>query len=421
MKYLVKIPRLISFFILLLSLMASTCEPDIPEPPVTDGSSGGSGSGSAVCSGSYRSPVSDVQLDSFCAAAYAYRCLDGLALSSQQVQSVCSIYNSIREPGTPDCPYCKQSLTLINITMNHLTRSYLVLLLLLISSAVLAQDLIIKKDGTEISAKVVEVEDLKVRYRRFDQGTTGPVYSITKAEIFMIRYEDGTKDVFGATQPSTTTPAQTSPPVSPVDQPLQTTPTQTNTTSALTTASQNTYSSASSNTTSSRFYISYAPGTYAGLGVSMGGLTNKGALYFTGRFSGNSFGEVSIYEMNDADGIDDDFWIWEYTGNYQYRRGSFLLGYMANMGGDLDGTSIHGYFGIGYGYANYMYEYEQIGDSGTSYGYEWIKYTDVSKSSVEAEFGMLVDLNGFNLSIGYSTLAFSEGMLTFGVGLSFKR
>lgn len=49
------------------------------------------------------------------------------------------------------------------------------------------------------------------------------------------------------------------------------------------------------------------------------------------------------------------------------------------------------------------------------------KHKDVSKSPVEAEFGMLVDLNGFSLSIGYSTLVFSEGMLTFGVGLSLKR
>ncbi|NBW37133.1 MAG: hypothetical protein EBR30_19345 [Cytophagia bacterium] len=278
--------------------------------------------------------------------------------------------------------------------------------------------MIIKKDGSEISAKVVEVEDLKIKYRRFDQGATGPIYSITKTEVFMIRYEDGTKDVFGAAQPSTTTPAQTSTPTNTTEQPV---PARANPVSVPAVTPQSTYTSTSNAATSSRFFISYAPGTYAGLGISMGGLTNKGALYFTGRFSGNSFGEVSIYEMTDADGIDDDFWIWQYTGNYEYRRGSFLLGYMANLGGDLDGTSIHGYFGIGYGYAHYMYEYEQIGDSGTSYGYEWIKYTDVSKSSVEAEFGMLVDLNGFNLSIGYSTLAFSEGMLTFGVGLSFKR
>ncbi|MCZ8216896.1 MAG: hypothetical protein O9262_11685 [Cyclobacteriaceae bacterium] len=107
MKHLLKFRRIVSVFVLLLSLTASTCEPDIPEPPVTDGNSNGNGSGNAVCTGSYRSPVNDVQLDSFCGAAYAYRCLDGLALSSTQVQSVCSIYNSLREPGTPDCPYCK--------------------------------------------------------------------------------------------------------------------------------------------------------------------------------------------------------------------------------------------------------------------------------------------------------------------------
>ncbi|NBW37132.1 MAG: hypothetical protein EBR30_19340 [Cytophagia bacterium] len=88
MKHLLKFRRIVSVFVLLLSLTASTCEPDIPEPPVTDGNS--NGSGNAVCTGSYRSPVNDVQLDSFCGAAYAYRCLDGLALSSTQVQSVCS-------------------------------------------------------------------------------------------------------------------------------------------------------------------------------------------------------------------------------------------------------------------------------------------------------------------------------------------
>lgn len=299
--------------------------------------------------------------------------------------------------------------------MNRFTQIYFTLSLLLISCVVFAQDVIIKKDGTEISAKVVEIEDLKIKYRRFDQGTTGPIYSIAKTDVFMIRYEDGTKDVFGADKPTTT---QTPAPSTTI---IQSAPAQSNTTSTVRATTESYTPQRSNNTTSSRFFMSYAPGTYAGIGISMGALKNKGALYFTGRFSGNSFGEVSIYEMNDADGIDDDFWVWDYTGNYQYRRGSFLLGYMGKMGGDLDGTSIHGYFGIGYGYANYMYEYEQFGSSGTSYGYEWIKYTDVSKSSVEAEFGMLVDLNGFNLSVGYSTLAFSEGMLTFGVGLSFKR
>lgn len=304
--------------------------------------------------------------------------------------------------------------------MNHFTRSYIVLLLLLITSAGFAQDLIIKKDGSEISAKVVEVEDLKIKYRRFDQGTTGPIYSIAKADVFMIRYEDGTKDVFRAAQPNTTSPTQTPAPATVVETPVQPAPAQT-TTTIFNTQPQNTYTPANSSASASRFFISYAPGTFAGLGVSMGGLTNKGAFYFTGRFSGNSFGEVSIYEMSDANGIDDDFWTWDYTGNYEYRRGSFLVGYMANMGGDVNGTSIHGYFGLGYGYANYMYEYEQFGSSGTSYGYELIKYTDVSMSSVEAELGLLVDFNGFNLSIGYSTLAFTENMLTFGVGLSFKK
>ncbi|WP_448700544.1 hypothetical protein ACFGVR_01145 [Mucilaginibacter sp. AW1-3] len=66
-----------------------------------------SSSSSGVCSGSYKSPVKDAQLDAFCGAAYAYRCLDKKALSNSQVQSVCSSYNSLKVSSAPECGYCK--------------------------------------------------------------------------------------------------------------------------------------------------------------------------------------------------------------------------------------------------------------------------------------------------------------------------
>ncbi|MBW4888088.1 hypothetical protein KXQ82_00110 [Mucilaginibacter sp. HMF5004] len=65
-----------------------------------------SSSSSGVCSGSYKSPTKDGQLDAFCGAAYAYRCLDGKALSNAQVQSVCSSYNQIKTSSAPSCGYC---------------------------------------------------------------------------------------------------------------------------------------------------------------------------------------------------------------------------------------------------------------------------------------------------------------------------
>jgi hypothetical protein len=58
------------------------------------------------------------------------------------------------------------------------------------------QDIIVQKNGDEIKAKVEQVLDSEIKYRKFD-NLSGPLYSIKKAEVFMIRYENGSKDVFG--------------------------------------------------------------------------------------------------------------------------------------------------------------------------------------------------------------------------------
>ena len=58
-----------------------------------------------------------------------------------------------------------------------------------------AQDVIILRDGSEINSKVLEVGTTEVKYKAFD-NPEGPVYALQKARIFMIRYENGTKDVF---------------------------------------------------------------------------------------------------------------------------------------------------------------------------------------------------------------------------------
>jgi hypothetical protein len=59
------------------------------------------------------------------------------------------------------------------------------------------QDIIVKKNGDEIKAKVEQVLDAEIKYRKYE-NLTGPVYSIGKAEVFMIRYENGSKDVFNS-------------------------------------------------------------------------------------------------------------------------------------------------------------------------------------------------------------------------------
>ena len=58
-----------------------------------------------------------------------------------------------------------------------------------------AQDVITKKNGDEINAKVLEITQSEIKYKKFD-NQTGPTFSLSISDIFMIRYENGTKDVF---------------------------------------------------------------------------------------------------------------------------------------------------------------------------------------------------------------------------------
>jgi len=65
-----------------------------------------------------------------------------------------------------------------------------------------AQDIITLKNGEEIKAVVTEIELNVIKYKKFD-NQTGPAYTVSKADVFMIKYENGTKDVFDY-QPVTT-------------------------------------------------------------------------------------------------------------------------------------------------------------------------------------------------------------------------
>jgi uncharacterized protein (TIGR02145 family) len=59
-----------------------------------------------------------------------------------------------------------------------------------------SQDIIVRKSGDEIQAKVTDIELETVKYKMFS-NITGPTYTILKSDVFMIKYENGTKDVFG--------------------------------------------------------------------------------------------------------------------------------------------------------------------------------------------------------------------------------
>lgn len=58
-----------------------------------------------------------------------------------------------------------------------------------------AQDIITKRNGDEIQAKIIEVSDTDIRYKKWS-NPDGPSYTMKTADIFMIKYQNGDKDVF---------------------------------------------------------------------------------------------------------------------------------------------------------------------------------------------------------------------------------
>tara|TARA_Y100000782_G_C10169628_1_gene259208 strand:- start:1360 stop:2196 length:837 start_codon:yes stop_codon:yes gene_type:complete len=58
-----------------------------------------------------------------------------------------------------------------------------------------ALDIIITKKGDEMEAKVVEITTTTIKYKAKDQ-LDGPIRNIAIADVFMIKYSNGTKEVF---------------------------------------------------------------------------------------------------------------------------------------------------------------------------------------------------------------------------------
>ena len=78
-------------------------------------------------------------------------------------------------------------------------------LALLIAGRAHAQDLLTKRSGEEVQVKVLEITPLEIKYRRTD-NPDGPLISVYKTDVFMVRYANGAKEVFG-TAPSGPYPA----------------------------------------------------------------------------------------------------------------------------------------------------------------------------------------------------------------------
>ena len=86
-------------------------------------------------------------------------------------------------------------------------KKVLLFLLLLLATSVSAQDVIVKKDGSTILSKVIEVGTVEVKYKKFS-NQTGPIYSVMKSDIQAINYENGEKEVFMEPETSEPQPQQ---------------------------------------------------------------------------------------------------------------------------------------------------------------------------------------------------------------------
>ena len=72
-----------------------------------------------------------------------------------------------------------------------------------------SQDLITKRNGDEIPAKVLEVNTTDVKYRPTSSAETTNIISLSKTEIFSIKYASGFKEVFTGLTTPTATPKPT--------------------------------------------------------------------------------------------------------------------------------------------------------------------------------------------------------------------
>ncbi|MDO5474708.1 MAG: hypothetical protein Q4F22_06385 [Phascolarctobacterium sp.] len=73
------------------------------------------------------------------------------------------------------------------------------LMVYIVSVSIFAQDVIVKKDGSTIMGKVIEIGTSEIKYKKWT-NQSGPTYAIAVSDLFAINYENGDKDTFDAVE-----------------------------------------------------------------------------------------------------------------------------------------------------------------------------------------------------------------------------
>jgi hypothetical protein len=58
-----------------------------------------------------------------------------------------------------------------------------------------SQDVIVTTKSDSIKSKIIEVTNNEIKYKKFD-NIDGPVYSVLKSDVYMVKYQNGTSDIF---------------------------------------------------------------------------------------------------------------------------------------------------------------------------------------------------------------------------------
>lgn len=70
---------------------------------------------------------------------------------------------------------------------------------LLLSTNLFSQDVLTLQSGEEVKVKVMEVSASELKYKKHE-NLDGPIYSMSLKNIFMIVYENGTKEIFNSSK-----------------------------------------------------------------------------------------------------------------------------------------------------------------------------------------------------------------------------
>ena len=78
-------------------------------------------------------------------------------------------------------------------------RYFIASLACLMCVSVVGQDVLITNEGEEVLVKVFEVSHDDIKYKKYS-NLEGPIYTMFKSDVFMIKYENGERDVFNVSE-----------------------------------------------------------------------------------------------------------------------------------------------------------------------------------------------------------------------------